>query len=145
MAESESGFSGSCACGAVTYRIAGEPFAVRQCWCRHCQKLAGGGPTHNAFFMADAITVTGTVASNARGADSGNELTWYFCPGCGTQLFGASSARPQMRAVRLGSLDQAHDLRPSAAIWLQEAPAWVSIDPALEQHPAQPPTPPPSD
>ena len=138
MTDSESRFSGSCACGAVTFRIAGEPFAVRQCWCRHCQKLAAGGPTHNAFFPADAIAVTGTVASNAHRADSGNELTWYFCPACGTQLFGSSSARPQMRAVRLGSLDHAHDLEPTAAIWLQEAPAWVKIDPAMEQYPGQP-------
>ncbi|KTE20091.1 aldehyde-activating protein [Sphingopyxis sp. H050] len=135
-------YSGSCACGAVRFEIAGDPLAVRQCWCRHCQKLAAGGPTHNAFFMADAISVTGTLASNAHAADSGNELTWYFCPSCGTQLFGSSSARPQMRAVRLGSLDPVHGLEPTAAIWVQEAPAWVTIDPALEQHPAQPPPPP---
>ncbi|WP_422060355.1 GFA family protein [Sphingopyxis sp.] len=142
MSESKS-YTGGCACGAVTYRIDGDPMAVRQCWCRHCQKLSTGGPTHNAFFMADAIAVDGTLASNAHAADSGNELSWYFCASCGTQLFGASSARPQMRAVRLGSLDQAHELQPTAAIWVQEAPGWVRIDPAMEQHPAQPPAPPP--
>lgn len=131
-------YSGSCACGAVTYRVDGEPLAVRQCWCRHCQKLSTGGPTHNAFFRADAIAAEGAIASNVHAADSGNQLTWYFCPACGTQLFGASSARPEMRAVRLGSLDRSHEFEPTAAIWVQEAPAWVKFDPALERHPGQP-------
>jgi len=133
-------YNGSCACGAVTVRIDGQPLAVRQCWCRQCQKLASGGPTHNAIFQTADIGWSGAIASNHRIAASGNELTWAFCPACGTQLYGASSARPEMRAVRLGLLDD-HGLTPSVAIWISEAPAGATIDPAIEHFPGQPPAP----
>lgn len=133
-------YAGSCACSAVEIRIEGEPVAVRQCWCRQCQKLAAGGPTHNGIFFTADIALTGVVASNSRVAASGNELTWSFCPACGTQLYGTSSARPEMRAVRLGLLDE-HGLEPTVAIWVDEAPAGTVLNPALAQYPAQPPAP----
>jgi hypothetical protein len=133
-------YSGRCACNAVSIRIDGEPLVVRQCWCAQCQKLAGGGPSHNGIFLTADITVTGEVASNRRIAASGREIIWSFCPACGTQLFAASSAGPHMRAVRLGLLDD-HGLKPTIAIWTDDAPAGAMIDPAMEQYPAQPPPP----
>jgi hypothetical protein len=133
-------YAGRCACSAVEIRIEGEPVAVRQCWCRQCQKLAAGGPTLSAIFRTIDITLTGIIASNSRSAASGNELTWSFCPACGTQIHGASSARPDMRAVRLGVLDD-HGLEPTVAIWTDEAPAGTVIDPKMEQFPAQPAAP----
>lgn len=136
------GYTGRCSCGAVEVRIDGEALAVRQCWCGRCQKIAAGGPTHNAIFRTDEIVVDGVLASDSYIADSGNTLTRSHCPICGTPMFSASSARPQMRVVRLGVLDQPHDLKPTMAIWTSEAPAWATIDPAMERYPAQPPAPP---
>jgi hypothetical protein len=46
-----------------------------------------------------------------------------------------------LRVVRLGVLDQPHDLRPTAAIWVEDAPPYAVIDPALEQWPRQSPPP----
>ncbi len=133
-------FTGSCACGAVGVQIQGQPLTVRECWCRQCQKLASGGPTRNGIFLTADIAMSGSVASNSRIAASGNELTWSFCAACGTQLSGASSARPEMRAVRLGFLDD-HGLTPTVAIWTSEATAGTIINPAIEQYAAQPPAP----
>jgi hypothetical protein len=135
-------FTGRCACGAVTLAIAGDPVTTRQCWCRQCQQAAAGGPTHNALFRTDQITLTGQLASRTYTAASGNEITQSFCPACGTPLLGQSSARPQIRVVRFGALDEPHGLKPEMAIWTEDAPAWAMIDPALEQHPRQPPPPP---
>lgn len=134
-------YTGRCACGSVKVRIDGAALAVRQCWCKHCQKIAAGGPTHNAIFLTGDIAVEGVTASDSYVADSGNILTRSHCPACGTPLFSGSSARPQMRVVRLGVLDQPHDLKPTMAIWTGEAPDWAIIDPAMEQFPAQPPAP----
>ncbi|MBB6122450.1 GFA family protein [Sphingobium subterraneum] len=137
-------YTGRCACDAVTIRISGAARAVRQCWCRHCQQLAAGGPTHNVFFKAEDVTFDGEVVWNSHSADSGNTLNWAFCPKCGTQLMMNSSARAYMQGVRLGAIDLPHDLRPTAAIWTSEAPGWAVIDPALENFAAQPPAIPPS-
>ena len=135
--------TGRCACGAVTLSIEGQPIATRQCWCRQCQQIAAGGPTHNAIFPTEAVTVGGQLAQSAWRAASGNTLTHSFCPACGTQIYAQSSARPHLRTVRFGALDEPHGLRPDMAIWTSEAPAWAQIDPAIERHAQQPPAPPP--
>ncbi len=137
-------YTGQCACGAVHFTITAAPIAVRQCWCRRCQKMAGGGPAHNAMFPTEALTITGPVAHTGYTADSGTAIHWDFCPTCGTPLLAyAPVARPHLRAVRLGVLDQPNDLAPQMVIWTGEAPAWAVFDPAIPQYPAAPPAPAP--
>ncbi|RVQ69096.1 aldehyde-activating protein [Croceicoccus ponticola] len=134
-------YLGRCACGAVQVRADAEPIATRQCWCRQCQSLAAGGPTNNAIFNVAAVTVGGALAHSTWTAASGNTLSFHFCPACGTQVYGQSSARPHLLTMRFGMLDQPHGLRPQMAIWTDEAPDWAVIDPALESWPGQPPAP----
>jgi hypothetical protein len=93
------------------------------------------------MFRTDEVELSGGLATHDYRAASGNTLTHSFCAVCGTQVMAQSSARPQFRTVRLGFLDEGHGLRPQQAIWTEEAPSWAAIDPALEQHPRQPPPP----
>ncbi|WP_395333326.1 GFA family protein [Novosphingobium sp. BL-8H] len=137
-------YTGRCACGAVTIRIAGEPIATRQCWCRQCQQLASGGPTNNAIFKVEDVTLNGELASSTWAAASGNTLTFSFCPQCGTQIFAQSSARPHLQTFRLGALDAGHGLKPEMVIWTDDAPEWAHFDTTLETWPQQPPPPPAS-
>ncbi|MFC4295217.1 GFA family protein [Novosphingobium tardum] len=138
-------YTGRCNCGAVTASIAGEPVAVRRCWCRQCQKIAAGGATTNAMFATGDIAFQGSLGSWAYVAESGNTLTQSFCPACATPIMGESSARPQFRTLRLGFLDEPHGLRPTVAIWLDEKPGWALEDPALECYDRQPPAPSPKE
>lgn len=137
-------YTGRCNCGKVVLAIAGEPVATRQCWCRQCQRIAAGGSTQNAIFHAEGLAVDGILASHAYVARSGNTLTQWFCPACGTHVYAQSSARPQFRTVRLGVLDQPHGLKPGMVIWTDEAPDWANFDPALERFPQQQPLPVPA-
>lgn len=134
-------YSGRCACGAITVAISAEPVATRQCWCRQCQKLSGGGATHNAMFPTEAVALIGETRQHGYVAASGNTLTQEFCPGCGTPVLGRSSARPQFRTIRIGLIDSGDLPPPSMAIWTAEAPRWAMIDPELDRHARQPPPP----
>lgn len=134
-------YTGRCACGTVTASIEGEPLAVRECWCRQCQQIAAGGPTVNATFPTEAIAVTGTLGTHEFTAASGNTLTQFFCPQCGTPVMGRSSGRPHLSSVRFGFLDQGHGLKPQAAIWAEDMPDWASLDPSLERFGQQAPPP----
>lgn len=136
-------YTGRCACGAVTLRIEGDTIGTRQCWCHQCRRIAAGGPTHNAIFRAEDVTIAGELASSTWTAASSNTLTFHFCPGCGSQIFAQSSARLHLMTVRLGVIDEPHGLRPRVAIWTDDAPDWAVIDPALERWPGQPPAPQP--
>ncbi len=137
------GYAGRCACGAVTLQISARPLLSRQCWCRQCQTIASGGPTNNAMFPAESVQIEGSLGSASWAAASGNTLTFHFCATCGTQVFAQSSARPQIKTVRLGIIDQPHDIVPQAVIWTDDAPAWAVFDAKLEKFPRQPPAPAP--
>lgn len=132
-------YRGKCACGKVTAEFAGEPVALRQCWCAQCQRVAAGGPTHNAIFRLSDITLAGELATHGYIADSGNTLTQGYCAACGTPVLAQSSARPLFRTIRFGFLEPGHGLAPQMAIWLDDAPPWATIDPRLEHFARQPP------
>lgn len=136
-------YTGRCACGQVTLSISGEPVGTRQCWCRQCQQIAAGGPTHNAIFRTEAVRIEGGLSSHAYVAASGNTLTQWFCPSCGSPVFCQSSARPHLLTVRFGAIDEPHGLKPDTAIWTDDAPEWAVVDPGMEQFPQQPPAPTP--
>lgn len=137
--------TGHCLCGAVSFTLAAEPVATRVCWCRDCQHLSANG-TVNMLVPADALTVSGALAEHTKAADSGNLVTRYFCPSCGTHLFAKSSGRPQFRVLRVGNLDEPSSIRPSVNIWSSSAPNWACLDPALERvdHQPLPPKPAPA-
>jgi hypothetical protein len=134
-------YTGRCNCGAVSATISGEALAVRQCWCRQCQKAAAGGPTHNAMFETAEVTLSGDLTSWNYRAPSGNTLTMHNCAICSTPVYAQSSARPQFMTFRLGFLDEGLGLAPSMAIWTEEMPASAKLDPEMEIWPRQPPPP----
>lgn len=132
--------SGQCLCGAVTFKVATDPVAVRVCWCRDCQHLAANG-TVNMLIPTSALTFSGRLSEYTKAANSGNEITRQFCTQCGTHLFSRSSATPQFRGVRVGNLDDPSSVQPGVNIWAASAPAWACLDAALdrvEQQPAPP-------
>jgi hypothetical protein len=135
-------YTAQCACGAISATIKGEPLGVRLCWCRQCQQIAAGGATTNAVFRTADIALAGALASHGFTAASGNTLTQFFCPSCGTPVYGQSSARLHLASIRLGFLDVGHGLKPDTTIWTEEAPDWAMIDPALQRFERQPPPPP---
>lgn len=129
--------SGRCLCGAVGFTLRAEPLVVRVCWCRDCQHIAANG-TVNMIVAADALQVSGELAEYTKVAASGNAITRQFCPGCGVHLFARSDARPELRVVRAGNLDDPSSIRPGMNIWASSAPAWACMDPALERVDEQP-------
>jgi hypothetical protein len=137
-------YTGRCSCGAVTATIQGEALWVRQCWCVQCQKIAAGSATTNALFRTDGIDLQGTLAWNRYVAESGSTVEQGFCAQCGTHVIGRNSARHGACVIRAGFIDAPNDLRPTSAIWLDDAPVWAKVDPELETWPRQPPVPKPA-
>ena len=129
--------AGSCLCGAVQYTVSAEPLISRICWCRVCQKFSGNG-TANAIFPSSSIEATGTMSCFTSGADSGNQISRYFCPSCGSHLFASSSANPQFRVVRLGTLDDPSSIKPEINMWASSAPSWACLDATLKSEARQP-------
>ena len=131
--------TGGCLCGAVRFRATAKPVAARYCWCTICQKIGAGGPTVNAAFLTDSLTVEGTLKDYESVADSGNKMHRRFCPACGTHLFSAADVRPNLVFVRVGALDDPEICHPTHTAWTASAPSWACIDNTLPRVPGQPP------
>ena len=70
--------SGGCACGAVRYRISGEPVRISICHCTQCQKRTGSAFGMGCVFSREAVEVlTGDVTEYERIAESGNRVRSY--------------------------------------------------------------------
>ncbi len=96
---------GGCYCGAVRYRVDGEPLFKGQCHCRECQYISGGSP-NVIMGMPDAgFAYTKDSPKEFRRSDLENPVTREFCPECGTHLMAKAVAVPGAVLLKVGTLD----------------------------------------
>ena len=132
-------YSGGCACGAVRYECTAEPFVSYACHCTDCQKRTGSAFGISVQVPAEAVRVTqGAPKSRIRVADSGNEFTSYFCGDCGSTLFSTSKARPRIRTITGGTLDDSSWVPMQANIWTRSALPWVLMAEDADSYPKGP-------
>ena len=131
--------TGGCLCAAVRYSSNAAPIVTRTCWCLVCQYIGAGSATVNVCFPSAALSISGELRDYTLRADSGSVAHRRFCPVCGTHLFSASEARPQLVFVRVGTLDDRELVRPAVTIWTASAPSWACFDARIPQVERQPP------
>lgn len=69
-----------------------------------------------------------------RTADSGRQLTYRFCPDCGSTVTYVIDGWPELTAVPLGLFDDADFPQPTYSIYEQNKQLWVSITGAETEH-----------
>jgi hypothetical protein len=124
--------SASCACGAVTVTVKGPVYSMLLCSCEDCQKASGTG--HAAIFITDpsSLTVEGETKSFAVTADSRATMTRYFCPVCGTRLYGRSSRAERSVMLPVGLFGNDTEwFVPTQLIFARTHRDWDTIDAAL--------------
>jgi hypothetical protein len=73
----------ACSCGQLQLTIEGEPSRISMCHCLECQRRTGAVISNQARFRREQVTFVGKAAMWMRKAESGNALTFHFCPTCG--------------------------------------------------------------
>jgi len=116
-------YSGGCQCGAVRFRVEGEPKRASICHCRMCQKAMG------APFGAFASYPTAAVIWT-RGARktflSSEHVARGFCADCGTPLtFEAAAAGGDTIALTLCAFDQPDSIRPTRQLAPEGRLRWL--------------------
>ena len=130
---------GGCQCGAVRYRVAGEPLALAACHCTECQRQSG-----SAFGMSlvvkreDFEILSGELRSFTRSSDSGRPLHCHFCPGCGCRIYHDPAYMDGVVNVRAGTLDETAGLEPTVHVWTKSKQRWVLIPPDAKTKEANP-------
>lgn len=120
--------TGQCLCGGVKYTISSAPVRMGQCHCDHCRRLTGTGHSSNAFFVKDTVHIEGETSRYDSTADTGTVITRYFCPKCGSRLFGTSNVNTSIISVSAGTLDDSSWFKPNAIVYNKRKPIWDLMD-----------------
>jgi hypothetical protein len=130
--------TGRCLCGGCSYEVDGEPVVVAHCHCADCQRLSGTGHATGAMFPEPGLRLRGAVATYELVSEAGNRVTRFFCPTCGSPLFGKNSGMPGFITVTVGTLDESNDLTPQVAVFARNRRSWDAMDAELATFDAQP-------
>lgn len=135
---SEAVREGGCGCGAVRYRVEGEPIFVNNCHCRLCQHQTGSTSVVNAFIESDRVTLLqGELTDHTVKAGSGGPHVIRRCAECGTALWSHYPRLGKLGAgLRVGTLDDPGAWRPDAVIFIESRMPWVALPsdiPTFEQ------------
>jgi hypothetical protein len=105
----------------------GEPAKVSVCHCPSCQKRTGSAYGIAAFFPRTDVQSKGHTRRYTRASDSGFEVTFYFCPNCGSTVFWQPHRKPDMIAVAVGAFVDPTFPPPSQEVYEQYRHRWVKI------------------
>ena len=118
---------GGCLCGAVRYRVTGDPVAATLCHCGDCRRASGGTNVAWAVFDKDAVTVDGEV----REYSSSPGIHWGHCAACGSLVTYRRDSRPAHLDITTATLDDPAAFPPTVEIWVGEKCAWEILNPDL--------------
>jgi hypothetical protein len=96
---------GGCYCGAVRYRVEGDPLFKGQCHCRECQYISGGSPNMVMGMPGAGFAYTKGSAKEFRRSDLENPVTREFCRECGTHLLSRAPSVPGAVLLKVGTFD----------------------------------------
>jgi hypothetical protein len=82
----------TCNCGQLRLTIEGEPSRISMCHCLECQRRTGAVISNQARFRREQVTFAGKATAWMRTAESGNALTFHFCPTCGSTVYWEAKA-----------------------------------------------------
>lgn len=114
---------GGCHCGAVRYRIEGEPEHVAICHCSDCRASSGAPFVNWLAVKEDQLTLLSGALSTYTGKTGSQR---QFCPQCGTGLFFRNQEfLPGIVDVQAATLDNAADFPPAVHIQCAERLGWT--------------------
>ena len=110
--------AGGCPCEAIRFEVTAMPLLLYACHCTECQRWSGS-----------AFSMSMPVASKTFHVTRGEPKPWRRIGGgdCGGRLYGERDVRPDIVAIRAGTLDDTSWLRPVAHVYMRSAQPWEQI------------------
>jgi hypothetical protein len=126
---------GGCLCGAVRYKVEGEPLRAHVCHCTYCQRRTGSAFAMVGVFDEKHVSMSGLPVSSYeyRSDESGRRLWFQFCPRCGTTVGFRIERAPTAYAISVGTFDDPEWLDINRHIWTRSAQDWVTIPEGTER------------
>jgi hypothetical protein len=123
-----SGHKASCRCGQLTAIASGDPVRVSACHCLDCKKRSGSSFAVQARWPAEQVAVEGRSRTFVNIAESGNRITFHFCPDCGSDVhYRIDGKFDGLVAIPLGAFEDPYFTRPRFSVWEERKHDWVAI------------------
>ncbi len=126
--------TGSCLCGAISYEFDTDPAVYGVCHCKNCQKQAG-----SAFSTLAGVAKAGFRMSGEpklyqdSDTESGNSVERYFCGTCGSPIYSALPAQPDLLYLKTGTMDDTSAFEPAFHVWCSTKQNWLELDENIPQ------------
>jgi hypothetical protein len=112
--------TGGCQCGAVRFRMEGEPGRASICHCRMCQKAFGA--FYGPYAGVGAASLVWTRGAPKR-FQSSNRVWRGFCGDCGTQL--TFEPNGTISDIAIGAFDDPTAVAPAVQVRHEDRLAFV--------------------
>ena len=119
---------GGCQCGAIRYRLNGEPVFLTVCHCSECKRQSGSAFGMSLRMAWSDVAITGEPRRWTRQAESGAVVVCAFCPICGTRVWHEPSEAPGFVHIKPGTLDDFSALAPKYESWTLRKSSWLHFD-----------------
>ena len=124
---------GSCLCGGVRYEYEGAIEEISICHCSQCRKAHGSAfATVSPVATAKFRLLAG--AGLLREYRSSPDKVRVFCSRCGSPLYSALDQRPEVRRLRLGTVDTPFGCDKVFHIFTDSKAAWYDCDDGYPRH-----------
>ena len=115
---------GRCLCGAVRYRVRGDPLWAVQCHCESCRRATSAAFATYAGFPRERFEIlTGEPAIYR----SSPGVVRRFCRQCGSPITYEGERWPTETHIFVCSLDDTTALLPTAHVHTDEQLPWVHL------------------
>jgi hypothetical protein len=118
---------GGCVCGAIRYRVKGEPQTAYVCHCTFCQKRTGSAFAVIVWFEEENVELMGNGPTiyEHRVDENNRWFRLHFCNRCGTTVMATVERRPSRRLIMVGTLDDPNWVKLDRHIWTRSAQHWM--------------------
>jgi hypothetical protein len=120
-----------CHCGALQVMATGEPEWVNVCHCKACQRRTGAVMHSGAYFASSRVLIEGATKVYSRPADSGLEISFHFCPQCGSNVYWRASRFPDHYGIAVGAFADPAFPAPGFSVWEEAMHAWLGLSPDI--------------
>ncbi len=125
---------GGCLCGAIRYRVKGNPWRAYVCHCTDCQRRTGSAFAIIVWFEEENVELTddGLTIYEHRSDESNRWRRAHFCNRCGTTIMWTRDHRPGVRTIMVGTFDDPNWIKIERHVWTRSAQHWVIIPQNVE-------------
>ncbi|KAL7947495.1 Mss4-like protein [Trichoderma barbatum] len=127
----------SCLCGANRVTFDGDIVIRMRCHCIDCRKFSGSTNTNNLLLpIAGLQILQGTLKTYTKQAETGNDMTSYFCGDCGSTLYRTSTFSDKAVSVMIGGIEglqTIEDCKADIELFVRNRPSWMTPIPGAQQ------------